>query len=147
MISKNFLSGIFSVVSFILVSNLVIPSTFALCPPDVSGTWVVTGVSVEECCSDNGGKVKESFVVTQVGDKISASWVDKDNDSSLLTGIVNGNSVYGEVVGTESGNTGCGWVTHVVGIIKSNRITGYFTDAETCGTCRGHGKFIVKIVK
>ena len=55
MISKNFLSGIFSVVSFILVSNLVIPSTFALCPPDVSGTWVVAGVEVVECCSDDEG--------------------------------------------------------------------------------------------
>ena len=41
MIRKNFLSGIFSVVSFILVSNLVIPSTFALCPPDVSGKWLL----------------------------------------------------------------------------------------------------------
>ena len=57
MISKNFLSGIFSVVSFILVSNLVIPSTFALCLPDVSGTWVVTGVGVNKCCEDKGGEI------------------------------------------------------------------------------------------
>ena len=147
MISKNFLSGIFSVVSFILVSNLVIPSTFALCPPDVSGTWVVTGVEVGECCSDKGGKFKVSFVVTQVGDKISASWVEDTDDSNLLTGIVNGNSVYGEIVGTDLEHSGCGWVTHLVGIIKGNRITGYHTRAETCGTCRGHGKFVVKIVK
>ena len=146
MIRKNFLSGIFSVVSFILVSNLVIPSTFALCPPDVSGKWVVTGVDTEDCCSDKGGKVKESFVVTQVGDTISASWVN-GNDSQVLTGIVNGNSVYGEIVGTDLEHTECGWVTHIVGIVKGNRITGYHTGAETCGTCRGHGKFVVKIVK
>jgi hypothetical protein len=57
MISKHFLSGIFSVVSFVLVSNLVIPSTFALCPPDVSGKWVVTGVDTDECCSDKGGEI------------------------------------------------------------------------------------------
>ena len=145
MISKNFLSGIFSVVSFILVSNLVIPSTFAQCPPDVSGTWVVTIVEVSECCSDHeGGQFKVSFVVTQVGDKISASWVEDTDDSNLLTGIVNGNSVYGEIVWTE---IGCEGVTHIVGIIKGNRITGYFTNAETCGTCREHGKFRGKIVK
>ena len=143
MISKNFLSGIFSVVSFILVSNLVIPSTFALCPPDVSGKWVVTSVEVSECCSDHeGGKSKNSFVVTQVGDKISASW-DEEGRTALLTGIVNGNSVYGEIE-----TPGCGgWVTHIVGIIKRNRITGYFTDAETCSDCRSHGNFKVKIVK
>ena len=55
MINKNFLSGIFSVASFILVANLVIPSTFAQCLPDVSGTWVVAGVEVVECCSDDKG--------------------------------------------------------------------------------------------
>lgn len=143
MISKNLLSGIFSVVSFILISNLVIPSTFAQCPPDVSGTWVVTGVEVSECCSDHeGGKFKSRFIVTQVGDKISASW-DEDGRTALLTGIVNGNSVYGEIVETP----GCGWVTHIVGIKKGNRITGYFTDAETCSACRSHGKFKVGIVK
>ena len=143
MISKNFLSGIFSVVSFILISNLVIPSTFAQCPPDVSGTWVVTVVEVNECCSDHkGGKWKISFVVTQVGDKISASW-DDDGRTALLTGIVNGNSVYGEIE-----TPGCGgWVTHIVGIKKGNRITGYFTDAETCSACRSHGKFKAGIVK
>ena len=143
MISKNFLSGIFSVVSFILVSNLVIPSTFALCPPDVSGKWVVTSVEVSECCSDHeGGKSTNSFVVTQVGDKISASW-DEEGRTALLTGIVNGNSVYGEIE-----TPGCGgWVTHIVGIIKGNQIKGYFTNAATCGTCRRHGKVKVKIAK
>lgn len=143
MISKNFLSGMFSVVSFVLVSNLVIPSTFALCPPDVSGRWAVTGVEVSECCSDHkGGKWKGSFVVTQVGDKISASW-DDDGRTALLTGIVNGNSVYGEIV-----ETGCGgWVTHIVGIKKGNQIKGYFTDAENCSDCKSHGKFSAKIVK
>ena len=146
MIRKNFLSGIFSVVSFILVSNLVIPSTFALCPPDVSGKWVITGVETIECCSDKGGKFKVSFVVTQVEDKISASWVD-GTDSEVLTGIVNGNSVYGEIVWTDLEQTGCGGVIHLVGIIKGNRITGYYTQAKTCDTCRGHGKVTVKIVK
>ena len=146
MIRKNFLSGIFSVVSFILVSNLVIPSTFALCPPDVSGKWVVTGVDVVECCSDKGGKSKESFVVTQVGDTISASWTT-DDESAVLTGIVNGNSVYGEVVGTDLEHPECVWVTHIVGIIKGNRITGYYTAAKTCNACRSHSKFKVKIVK
>lgn len=146
MIRKNFLSGIFSVVSFVLVSNLVIPSTFALCSPDVSGTWVVTGVEVVECCSDNGGKFTDRFIVTQVGDKISASWV-VENRSTLLTGIVNGNSVYGELVETDLDNENCGGLNHIVGIKKGNRITGYFTQADTCMTCRRHGKFIVKIVK
>ena len=146
MISKNFLSGIFSVVSFILVSNLVIPSTFAQCPPDVSGTWVGTVVDVTECCSDKGGKFTYRVVVTQVGDKISASWV-RGNWSCVLTGIVNGNSVYGEIVETDLTRPGCGWVGHIVGIIKGNRITGYSTGADTCNTCRNHEKIRVKIVK
>jgi hypothetical protein len=77
-----------------------------------------------------GGKFKDSFVVTQVEDKISASWVN-GNDSQVLTGIVNGNSVYGEIVGTDLEHSGCGWVTHLVGIIKGNRITGYHTSTAT----------------
>ena len=67
----------------------------------------------------------------------------------MLTGIVNGNSVYGEIVRTDLGHTGCEWVAHIhiVGIIKGNRITGYFTQTETCSACRSHGKFRVNIVK
>ena len=72
----------------------------------------------------------------------------EDGNTSLLTGIVNGNSVYSEIEETRlDNNTECRFVEHIVGIIKGNRITGYHTGAETCGTCRSHGKFIVKIVK
>ena len=145
MISKNFLSGIFSIVSFILVSNLVIPSTFAACTPDVSGKWVVVGVDITECCSDKGGNFKDNFVVTQVGDEISASWISH-GDSAVLTGIVNGNSVYFKITGS---GTNCTWIAHVVGIIKGTKtITCYFTHAENepCN-CKSHGSWKVKIVK
>ena len=93
-----------------------------------------------------GGKFKDRFVVTQVADKISASWVTSTN-SYLLTGIVNGNSVYFKIVNTELDHPECEWVDHVVGIIKGNQIKGYFTNAATCGTCRRHGKVKVKIAK
>lgn len=151
MISKSFLSGIFSVVSFILVSNLVIPSTFALCPPDVSGTWVYKAVTTYVCCSnpsDNGVEIDKGRIsVVQDGDKISASWVDEDGHSAVLTGVVNGNSVYCKIEGIWSGEPGCTWVEHFIGIIKGNRIKILDTGADTCDGCRWSTKGTIKIVK
>ena len=147
MISKRLLSGIVSVVSFILISNIVISSTFAACTPDVSGKWVLIGVDIQECCSDKGGNFKENFVVTQTGDKISASWVS-GTESKVLSGIVNGNSVYFTVEGADSN---CTWINHVVGIIKGNTtktITCYFTSADSGScNCRSHGTVKIKIAK
>lgn len=110
---KTFLAGIFSVVSFILISTFVIPSTFAQCPPDVSGRWVVKATNTTECCSDpsdNGvRKFKGSIPgVVQVGNTISASW-DVEGGHNELTGILNGNSVYFKVEGTDSDEP-CGWI-------------------------------------
>ena len=151
MIIKSFLSGIFSVVSFILISNFATPSTFALCPPDVSGTWTIKGVDKTECCpdsSDNGtSNFKTSFVVMQIGDEISGSWVDGDGNSVVLTGVVNGNSVDCKIEGTNSDDPECGWVTHIVGIINGKRIKFYTSRSETCNTCKGHAKGTVIVVK
>ena len=97
--------------SFIISAFVFMPSAFALCPPDVSGTWFVKGVEVQECCSnplDNGVHIfSDSLVVTQVGNAISASWVDSDGDHLELTGFVNGNSAYCEIEATKSGEPGC----------------------------------------
>ena len=145
MIRKNFLSGIFSVVSFILVSNLVIPSTFALCPPDVSGKWVLKAGITHDCPPKPLEVVKASFVVVQTGDVISASW---NGGREVLTGVVNGNSVYFKV--EDSGNGPCGAVNHFVGIIKGNQIKGYGTGTEVGGgDCndKWHFTFNIKIVK
>lgn len=151
MRNKSFLSGIFSVVSFVLISTFVISSTFGQCPTDVSGTWVIKYAVMSECCpdpSDNGrSKEKQSIVVAQVGNEISASWVEEDGDSVVLTGVVNGNSVYYKVEGSDFCCPGCGWVEHGVGIINGNRIKGNGTATDTCDTCKGHYKFKVKIVK
>lgn len=142
----------FAAFSAVLIDDMKLAHTTpAQCPMDVSGKWVGKGVSITECCpdpSDNGTeKFKSSFVVTQVGNEISASWVGKDGNSRVLTGIVNGNSVYLKIVHTYLDKPGCGWVDHFVGIIKGNRIKFYVTGADTCNTCRGSGTGTVKIVK
>lgn len=157
MRNKNFLLGIFSVVSFVLISTFVTTSTFAQCPPDVSGTWILRSINDggDVCCNDVPDPDEPddsviSIVVTQLGDEISAAWEDIQGDGpTVLTGIVNGNSVYFKIETTYPGGS-CVWTTQCVGIVKgrkANRIKGYFTGAETCGTCRWLGKFRVKIVK
>ena len=133
--------------SFIISAFVFMPSAFAQCPPDVSGTWYYKGVDVTECCSDpsnNGTHIKSgSFVVAQVGNEISATWINSDGDTQVLTGTVNGKSVYFKVEFPVCE----GDVKHFVGIIKGNRVNGFATGVDFCASCKWHTKGNFKIVK
>ena len=140
-------------IALIISAFVLMPSAFAQCPPDVSGTWVFKGVKVVECCSnpnDNGTKIfSGSFVVTQTGNEISASWVNDDGFNNVLTGVVNGNSVYVKVV--EDASSPLDGREDAVGIIinknKGKRIMVYISGEDEEGTCKFHAKGTVRIVK
>ena len=143
-----------TLVPFILITALIVPSTFGECTPDVSGKWVLKIVGKVACCedsSDNGqAKFEESIEVTQDGNNISASWVDDDKDRNqhTITGIINANSVYFKEETYESDQQECGSVTYYVGILKGKQIEGYATGGEYgCDTCKYYGKIKIKIIK
>ena len=115
--------------------------------PDVSGKWVLKARLTHDCPSKPLEVVKASFVVVQTGNVISASW---NGGLEVLTGVVNGNSVYFKVEDSGSSSSPCGAVNHIVGIIKGNRINGIVTGTEVGGgDCNNkwHSTCNIKIVK